>query len=62
MTKNNNQIVQSNQYKRILCPSYDNEEISDKWHKLVKDIVASAHDFNFEVEEKYVRELLELVH
>lgn len=41
-----------------LCPSYCNEEISDKGHSLVKNIVATAHDLNLEIEEEHFEELL----
>lgn len=34
---------------RKLYPSCDNEEISDKEHQLVKDIVTTAYDLNLEI-------------
>lgn len=38
--------------QKKLCFSFGNEEASDKGHKLVKIIAATAHDLNLEVDEE----------
>lgn len=43
-----------------LCLLYDNEETSDEGYKFVNNIMETAHDLDFEVEEQDTEELLDM--
>lgn len=57
LDRSNNEISQA-PWKKLFS-SYGNEETWDRRHKLVKDIVATAHNLNLKVREEDVEELLE---